>query len=119
MIKVLYVDDEPINLQLFKINFSKKYEVLLAENGLVGMEQLENNPDTLVIISDMNMPHMNGIEFIKKARSKFPDKQFYILTGYDITEEIQKALESGLILKYFRKPFNLNEIELAINQEVK
>lgn len=112
--KILYVDDEFINLQLFKINFDNKYEVFTAENGITGLEVLDNNPDIVVVISDMKMPLMNGIEFIKKAKEKYSHIRFYILTGFQITEEIQEALNSKLILKYFSKPFNLNKIDATL-----
>ena len=114
--KILYVDDEFINLQLFKINFDNKYEVFTAENGITGLEVLDNNPDIIVVISDMKMPLMNGIEFIKKAKEKYSHIRFYILTGFQITEEIQEALNSKLILKYFSKPFNLNKIEDTLRE---
>ena len=71
-VKILYVDDEIINLQLFEINFSKNYNVIIADNGFSGLEILENNPDISVVISDMKMPNMNGLEFIKKAKSSNP-----------------------------------------------
>ncbi|HEC42646.1 MAG TPA: response regulator [Bacteroides sp.] len=116
--KILYVDDESINLKLFEINFSEKYEVHTAPDGFSGLTSLNDNPDILVIISDMKMPNMNGIEFIKKAKEKFPDKKFFILTGFEITEEILNALETGLILRYFSKPFNLNEIDSAISEAI-
>jgi two-component system, response regulator, stage 0 sporulation protein F len=45
--------------------------------------------------------------------------RYYILTGYDITDEIQEALNAKLILKYFRKPFDINEIENAIRAALK
>jgi len=114
--KILYVDDEFINLQLFKINFDNKYEVFTAENGITGLEVLDNNPDIIVVISDMKMPLMNGIEFIKKAKEKYSHIRFYILTGFQITEEIQEALNSKLILKYFSKPFNLNKIDATLQE---
>jgi YesN/AraC family two-component response regulator len=112
--KILYVDDEPINLQLFEINFRKKYRIITAENGPEGLEKLEENPDTVIIISDMRMPYMSGLEFIIKAKEKYPDKKFYILSGFEITPEIRAALDSGLILKYFNKPFNIEEIDASI-----
>ena len=115
--KILYVDDEFINLQLFKINFDNKYEVFTAENGITGLEVLDNNPDIIVVISDMKMPLMNGIEFIKKAKEKYSHIRFYILTGFQITEEIQEALNSKLILKYFSKPFNFNKIDATLGEE--
>ncbi len=115
-IKIIYVDDEKINVMLFKINFSVHFEVHTGNSGFEGLELLEKHPETKVIISDMKMPEMNGIEFVKKAKEKYPEKKFYILTGFEITEEIQNALKSGLIQKYFRKPFNMREIENAINE---
>jgi len=116
MIKILYVDDEKINLKLLELNFRGKFEVLTAEDGFSGIKKLDENPDVPVIISDMKMPGMDGLEFIRKAKEKHPDKKYYILTGFDITDEIQESLRTGLIVKYFRKPFNKNEIEAAINE---
>ncbi len=113
---LLYVDDEPMNVKLFQINFRKKYNVITAESGEEGLEKLKENPETSVVISDMKMPGMNGIEFIKLARQDFPDISYYILTGFDITEEIADALNERIIHKYFRKPFNMKEIELAITE---
>ena len=116
--KILYVDDESINLQLFEINFRKKYQVVTALDGIKGLEILEANPEILIVVSDMRMPKMNGIEFIKRAKEKYPDKRFFILTGFEITEEIQSALQSGLILRYFKKPFNIKEIDLALAEVI-
>lgn len=114
-IKILYIDDEPVNVQLFEMNFSRKYSVITGYDGFEGLNLLENNPDISVIISDMKMPNMNGIEFITNAKKMFPNKKYFILTGYDITDEIQTAINTGLIIRYFKKPFNMKEINLAIN----
>lgn len=111
---ILYVDDEPINLKLFEINFQKKFTVLTALSGNKGLDVIKNNISIDVVISDMKMPGMNGIEFIKKAKSDYPTIKYFILTGYDITEEIADALNEKLILKYFRKPFDMKEIEESI-----
>ncbi len=115
--KILYVDDEFINLQLFKINFSKKYDVLIAENGDEGLELLDQNPDVNTVISDMKMPLVNGIEFISKAKIKHPNLNYYILTGFEITPEIKEALHNGLIQKYFSKPFDFHDISLTLDKE--
>ena len=112
--KILYVDDEQINLFLFEANFKDKYDVLTAFDGFKGLEVLDENPETVVIISDMKMPGMNGIEFIKKAKEKYPDKKYYILTGFEITEEIREALDSGLIIEYFSKPFEVEKMHVLI-----
>jgi response regulator RpfG family c-di-GMP phosphodiesterase len=113
-IKVIYIDDEEINLIILRLNLSKTCDVYTGISGYEGLELLNEHPDTKVIISDMKMPGMNGLEFIKNAKEKYPDKKYYILTGFEITDEIKHALETRLIQKYFRKPFDIKEIEATI-----
>ena len=103
--EILYVDDENINLMLFSKLFGKKYEIITAKSGNEGLEKLSENPGVKLIVSDMRMPGMNGIEFIQQAKGKRPELKCFILTGYDITEEISQALEKKVIEKHFTKPF--------------
>jgi two-component system response regulator (stage 0 sporulation protein F) len=117
-ITILYVDDEQVNLRIFEINFRKRYNVITAVSGEQGLEKLEENGDIIVVVSDMKMPGMNGIEFIKKAREKYTHVVYFILTGFDITIEIADALNENIIQKYFRKPFNLKEISEAIDNAI-
>lgn len=117
-ITVLYVDDESINTMLFEALFSKKFNVLIAESGLEGLEILSENPEIKAVVSDMKMPGMNGIEFLTKVKLSFPDVYTYILSGFDISDEIDEAIKNKIILKFFRKPFNLDEIETSILQLV-
>ena len=116
--KILYVDDEIINLQLFIFNLEDRYTVLTAENGIDGLRLLSDNPDTKVVISDMKMPMMHGIEFIKKAKEKYPEIKYFILTGYDINSEIQEALDSELIIDCFIKPFKMDKIDAEIKKVI-
>jgi len=116
--KILYIDDEVINVKLFTYNFSKKYDLVTGFCGKEGLDCLEKYPDIKVVISDMRMPGMSGIEFVTKAREKYNDKSYFILTGYDVTTEIREALDSRLIERYLRKPFNVFEIETAINESL-
>ncbi|RIJ50750.1 response regulator [Maribellus luteus] len=116
--KILYVDDEPLNLMLLKVNFSKQYEVLTAPDGPSGLEILKNNHDIRVVLSDMKMPYMSGIEFIRLASDISPQSSYFIVTGFDFNAEIQEAQQQGLIRKYFSKPFKLNEIDFEIQQSL-
>jgi|WetSurMetagenome_2_1015567.scaffolds.fasta_scaffold21174_2 two-component system, response regulator, stage 0 sporulation protein F len=115
-ITLLYVDDESINLKLFEINFKKKYNVITASTGLAGLEKLKETPSVSVVISDMKMPGMNGIDFIRLAKENFQNLICFILSGYDVTDEIVMAYKDKLIDKYFQKPFNLTEIETSIKE---
>jgi len=113
-INLLYVDDEKLNRDLFMINFRKHYNVTTAESGFEGLNTLKLNKDISIVISDMKMPGMNGVEFIRKAKSEHQNISFFILTGYDINDEISDAINEKVIKKYFRKPFNYKEIERSI-----
>jgi response regulator RpfG family c-di-GMP phosphodiesterase len=104
--KILYVDDEEINVFLFKHNFSENYDILTANSGMEGLDLLETHVDIQFVISDMNMPEMSGMEFISKAKALYPNKNYYILAGYDFNEDIQEALDQKLIKKYFKKPLD-------------
>lgn len=111
---ILYVDDEEINLKLFKISLGKRFNIITANSGEEAIQVLKENNQVAAIISDMKMPGMNGLDFIKLARTKFPDKCYYILSAYDINEEIGEAINSNLILRYFSKPLNVKEIEKTV-----
>jgi two-component system, response regulator, stage 0 sporulation protein F len=117
-ITLLYVDDEPINLMLFENIFSHKYYVLTAVTGESGLKLLNEHPEISLIFSDMKMPFKTGLEFISEAKKKHPDKKYFIITGYNITEEIQMALQAQLISKYFSKPFNIEEIKKTIEESI-
>jgi two-component system, response regulator, stage 0 sporulation protein F len=104
---------------LFEVNFSRNYDIITALSGIEALEKLRKIPGISVVISDMRMPGMNGIEFISLARKEFPAVYYFILTGYDITPEIANALNNQLILKYFRKPFNAKDIEKSIELVIK
>jgi response regulator RpfG family c-di-GMP phosphodiesterase len=92
------------------MNFEKRFNVLTCESGKDGLELLQQNSSIQVVISDMKMPQMNGIEFISKAHAIAGHLSYYILTGFEISDEIQAALDCGKIRKYFQKPFNVKEI---------
>jgi len=113
---VLYVDDETINLELFKINLKKFYNVLIAGSPKKGLELLKKHDDIEVVISDMRMPEMDGLTFIRNAKKEFPNIFYYILTGYDVDENISRALKENIIQQYFMKPFDIENIIVSINE---
>lgn len=115
--KILYVDDEIINLKIFEVNFGQQHQVLTAQNGIEGLEKLQENEDISLIISDIKMPQMDGIEFIKRANQIYPNKKYCILSSFDLTDEIRDSIDKKIVSKYFRKPFIKREIEAMIETE--
>ncbi|MGL1888733.1 MAG: response regulator [Reichenbachiella sp.] len=115
-ITVLYVDDEDLNLFLFEKGFENIYNIITAKSGTEGLEKLEEHgTEIIVVISDMRMPKMNGVEFITIAREKYTNIAYFILTAFDYNEEIDEAIQNKIIHKFFTKPFDIKEIEVAID----
>ncbi len=115
---ILYVDDEPFNLLLFKRLFKDRYDVMTSESGLEGMEVLRSENTIKAVISDLKMPSMDGIEFVTKAKKEFPNVAFFLLTGFDCTPEITEILEKKIIFNYFGKPLNINHITSSIEKSL-
>ena len=103
--KILIVDDDPTTQKLLGLYLrSKGYDVSLAENGIDGLEKLGmENPD--MIISDLNMPYMDGIEFVKSVRSDptRADLPILMVTTEGDPEERERALAVG-VNGYLVKP---------------
>lgn len=114
--KVLYVDDERPNRITFQISYRGDLEVVLASSADEGLQILSSANDIEVVISDMRMPGKNGLEFIKEAKSLRPEIRYCLLTGFEITPEIQNALSENLIKGYFRKPFDREKILTFVNE---
>ena len=113
---IMYVDDEAINLRLFQIRFHDNYNIITCASGLEGLKKLKEHPDVSVIISDMKMPGINGVEFIKMVKQLNREISCFILTGYNVTPEISEALEVKLIEHCFHKPMNVSKISVALDQ---
>ena len=113
--KILYVDDEPINLQLFKFNFQKDFELLLARSGKEALDILSEE-DVPVIITDLKMPGMNGIELINEIKKGHPEKTCMLLSAYDISEAIKMGLDETTIFNYIRKPWRRDDVVKVLDK---
>ncbi len=120
-VTLLYVDDEDVNLFIFERTFQDLYNIVTAISGEEGLKKLEQHADDIIIvISDMRMPGMDGVAFIRKAKAMYANIAYYILTAYAFNEDIDKALEEKLINKFFEKPINVElikkEVEHVLDQ---
>lgn len=109
--KILYVDDEKMNITVFQLTFSKVFEVLTADSGAKGMEIFTTEPDIKFVISDMRMPEMDGLEFIRNIKNVSENIPCSILSGHQQCPEILTALDNGEIVDYWLKPFDKKAIE--------
>lgn len=122
MIKIAIVDDKPQNLLSLKekIGVDKNIEVLFtASNGKEFIQRLElfqsNIPS--VVLMDIDMPVLNGIETVAKAKEQYPSIHFLMLTVFDDDEKIFAAIQAGAV-GYLLKDENVETISEAVVQTV-
>ncbi|MEM9897091.1 MAG: response regulator [Bacteroidota bacterium] len=112
MRKVLFVDDEDINLFVFQKRYEKSLNVLTANNGELAREILKDNyADLEIVISDFKMPDEEGLDLLAALKTMKETLVCYLLTGYEDTQEILNAKKSGLVKEVFRKPVNYDLLE--------
>ncbi len=96
-----------------------KHERLVPDVYADGREAFtalrEFHDDVLLVIADIRMPHLNGLEFMRLASIDFPDVPFIVTSGHGTKREIIQALKQGA-LDYFEKPFTAKEISASIHK---
>jgi DNA-binding response OmpR family regulator len=112
--KILVIDDER-TIRVLLENFLKEYIVTTKNDGLEGLSWLQegNMPD--LIVADIQMPNLDGYEFVKQLRASgyFKDIPLIVLSGIESTAEKVKCLKLGAN-DYIVKPFNPEELALRI-----
>ena len=116
--KVLCVDDEPNILSALRRMLSLEgYEVFTAEGGTQALELLAKEPVN-VIISDMQMPGMHGVELLEKVRQQWPHTMRLMLTGASDMSGAIEAINQGAIYRYIAKPWNDEELLSTIRAAI-
>jgi len=109
MKKILVIEDEKIIRNLIKKKLiSNGFEVEIAENGKIGLELMEKNKYDLVLM-DIHMPIMNGLEATKKIREFDKRTPIVALSANAYNKDIENSLKSGMNT-HLSKPVNRNEL---------
>ena len=117
MARVLIVDDEPtILLVLEALLQSAGHEVVTAEGAEKAVEVLTTTGFDL-LISDVRMYPMDGVQLLKFARSRFPNLPAIMVTAFDLPDAKQTSAELGAFA-YLRKPFNNSSLLAAVEQAI-
>ena len=111
---ILYVDDESINLELLQLTFLNDFRVATASSAKEALDLLELNPEIHVILSDLKMPVMNGLDFIKIVKQRYPSKVCMLLTGFMESEIMLEGFNKELIFRYLMKPWRKDELKKTI-----
>src|SRR5919199_462439 len=116
MANLLIVDDEPGMRQLLTHVFGRGagHAVRAAENGAKALELLRQEPADL-IISDVKMPDMNGIELLRRVREFSPDVSVVLMTAFATVETAREAFKLGAD-DFIQKPFDVDELKLIVEK---
>ena len=111
--RILVVDDEESIREFLDIMLRKEgYEVTCVEDGKVAQEMLKKKSFDL-IISDLQMPNVTGIELLKHTSTTYPDVLFMMITAFGTTESAVEAMKMGAY-DYITKPFKIDEVRINI-----
>ncbi|MFX1353302.1 MAG: response regulator [Promethearchaeota archaeon] len=112
---VLVVDDEPQILLLISRFLQRSgYKVETAENGMLALERLSEQPFAL-ILSDLKMPHMDGVRLLQEVRERHPDTLFILMTGFATLDSAVSVLRHGAY-DYLTKPLDLDDLRSTVRR---
>ncbi len=122
MAKILVADDEVDLEMLIKQKFRRQirenqYEFVFALNGNDALEKLKENPDVDIVLSDINMPEMDGLTLLSKLTEVSPLIKSVIVTAYGDMENIRVAMNRGAF-DFLCKPVNFEDLELTMNKTI-
>ncbi len=121
--KILVVDDEPDMALVMKQRFRKQlqdsvYEFIFATNGEEALEMLRQHPDTDVVLSDLNMPKMDGLTFLGRVGEVHPLVKVVIVSAYSDMSNIRTAMNRGAF-DFLVKPINFQDLKTTLEKTLK
>ncbi len=112
---VLIVEDDAlVRESLYEVLNLSGYQVGLAADGKEGFSRLEHQPFDVALV-DLRLPEINGIDFLKEAKSRFPALDVLMMTSFGTIESAVEAMKLGAN-DYFTKPINDDEIKILLNR---
>jgi two-component system, chemotaxis family, chemotaxis protein CheY len=114
--KVLVVDDSKLMHKMYEVML-RQYPLVYASDGRQALDRLREHPDIDLVLLDINMPNMNGLEFLAEIRSDAARAELsvIIISTEGREEDTARGLEAGADA-YIKKPFHSEEILAVINR---
>lgn len=123
MTKILVADDEADLETLIRQKFRQKireneYEFVFATNGKDALEKMVDNPDVSVVLSDINMPEMDGLTLLSKICENTPLIKTVMVSAYGDMDNIRVAMNRGAF-DFVTKPVNFEDLEITVAKTIK
>ena len=116
-VSILVVDDEPDIIELFRQRFRREvrdgeYALHFAESGEHALELLRKGirPELILILSDINMPGMDGLQLLQEIKRGWPDRMVMMVTAYGDDERRRRAAERGAA-DFLSKPIDFDYLK--------
>lgn len=116
--RILLVDDDKYLLASMNLVLQQKFQVTTAESGEEGVAQIKTNGPFAIVISDRQMPGMDGIEFLSQVRQLAPDTVRLMLTGNVELEHAVRVVNEGNIFRFLLKPCDKDDLIRAADDAV-
>ena len=114
--QILIVDDERVVRHVCQLSLEQdNYAISAAENGIKAMEMLRSDPEISIVLSDLKMPGMTGLELLNAVKRDFPHVEVIIMTGFATIENAIEAMKLGAY-DFLLKPLKAEQIRLVINK---
>ena len=121
-VSILVVDDEPDVAELFRQRFRREvrqgtYAMHFAASGEQALEKLADGiePTLIVILSDINMPGMDGLQLLTEIKKRHPDLPVMMVTAYGDDERRRRATETGAS-QFLTKPVDFDQLKAQLQQ---
>jgi response regulator RpfG family c-di-GMP phosphodiesterase len=117
--RILFVDDDPNVLSAYQRTLRKRYTLDTASSGDAGLALMEKDGPYAVIVADMQMPGMNGVDFLKHAMQKSPESVRLMLTGNADQKTAADAVNHGHVFSFLSKPCPAESLEAALENALR
>ncbi|MCC7450154.1 MAG: response regulator transcription factor [Anaerolineae bacterium] len=118
MQRILVVDDDaPLRFSITEILGEAGYQTMQAGNGAEGLRVLEQDAQFELVLSDVKMPEMDGLQFIRAIKTRFPDLSVVMLTGHGTIDSAVQAMREGAI-NYLLKPISKRQLLEGVREGI-
>lgn len=117
--KVLCVDSDPNVLSKYKDRLSKKFQIETAQSGMDGLEMLSSQGPLAVVVGEIDMPDMDGIQFMSKVKEQSPNTVCMIVTGNADLQTVINAVNEGNVFRFLIKPCAPEALGRSLNAALK
>ncbi len=116
--RVLLVDDEPQLLEGLRRQLRKRFEIEIAVGPLEAIEKISSSSPFAVVVSDMRMPIMSGVELLDRCKEITPDSTRIMLTGNSDQTTVVEAINRGSVFRFLNKPCDSVDLARAIDEGI-